>query len=316
MTTCHCVRAPVPDPPAPAPRAAPHPHPQVYHELLVHPPLLHHPNPKRVFIMGGERRGQQGGARTAGLGRGEGAPLRTSSPAPLGLHPCTPPGCGEPQGRYEREGQVIAHFMGCCGVDGLPCSWVADEGPSRSRFGPHLRAGLDSSLVFLLVCVWAGGEGATAREILRHPSVEQVVMVDIDKVRQGAGPTGGGDRGAGQARARARRGQQVGGVDLWRGGVAVAQRRRQCREGQGQRGSGHRAGRCAGQQRARLHGPLRRRRPKGVAVEAEDRVSACLTHSGEGVWPVSSVSSPPQLPSVCKSPVRWPCSHFPTSTQP
>lgn len=52
---------------------------QVYHELLVHPPLLHHPNPKRVFIMG-------------------------------------------------------------------------------------------------------GGEGATAREILRHPSVEQVVMVDIDKV--------------------------------------------------------------------------------------------------------------------------------------
>ncbi|CAN0839373.1 Thermospermine synthase ACAULIS5 [Linum grandiflorum] len=25
----------------------------IYHELLVHPPLLHHPNPKRVFIMGG-----------------------------------------------------------------------------------------------------------------------------------------------------------------------------------------------------------------------------------------------------------------------
>nr|BBC28493.1 spermine synthase [Eudorina sp. 2006-703-Eu-15] len=52
---------------------------QVYHELLVHPPLLHHPNPKRVFIMG-------------------------------------------------------------------------------------------------------GGEGATAREVLRHRSVEEVVMVDIDKV--------------------------------------------------------------------------------------------------------------------------------------
>ncbi|GLC42223.1 hypothetical protein PLESTB_000644400 [Pleodorina starrii] len=52
---------------------------QVYHELLVHPPLLHHPNPKRVYIMG-------------------------------------------------------------------------------------------------------GGEGATAREVLRHRSVEEVVMVDIDKV--------------------------------------------------------------------------------------------------------------------------------------
>lgn len=28
----------------------------------------------------------------------------------------------------------------------------------------------------------AGGEGATAREVLRHKSVEEVVMVDIDKV--------------------------------------------------------------------------------------------------------------------------------------
>lgn len=28
----------------------------VYHELLVHPALLHHPNPKTVFICGGERR--------------------------------------------------------------------------------------------------------------------------------------------------------------------------------------------------------------------------------------------------------------------
>lgn len=25
----------------------------VYHECLVHPALLHHPNPKTVFIMGG-----------------------------------------------------------------------------------------------------------------------------------------------------------------------------------------------------------------------------------------------------------------------
>lgn len=29
----------------------------------------------------------------------------------------------------------------------------------------------------------AAGEGATAREALRHRSVEKVVMVDIDKVR-------------------------------------------------------------------------------------------------------------------------------------
>lgn len=29
---------------------------EVYHELLVHPSLLQHPNPKSVFIMGGERR--------------------------------------------------------------------------------------------------------------------------------------------------------------------------------------------------------------------------------------------------------------------
>lgn len=28
----------------------------------------------------------------------------------------------------------------------------------------------------------AGGEGATAREVLRHKSVEEVIMVDIDKV--------------------------------------------------------------------------------------------------------------------------------------
>ncbi len=26
----------------------------VYHELLVHPAMLHHPNPKTVFVAGGE----------------------------------------------------------------------------------------------------------------------------------------------------------------------------------------------------------------------------------------------------------------------
>ena len=33
----------------------------------------------------------------------------------------------------------------------------------------------------------SGGEGATAREVLRHKSVEEVVMVDIDKVSPASG---------------------------------------------------------------------------------------------------------------------------------
>jgi len=33
------------------------------------------------------------------------------------------------------------------------------------------------------VFICGGGEGATAREVLRHKSVEKLVMVDIDKVR-------------------------------------------------------------------------------------------------------------------------------------
>jgi hypothetical protein len=32
------------------------------------------------------------------------------------------------------------------------------------------------------VCIMGGGEGATAREVLRHSGVERVVMIDIDKV--------------------------------------------------------------------------------------------------------------------------------------
>lgn len=35
------------------------------------------------------------------------------------------------------------------------------------------------------IFIAGGGEGATAREALRHKSVEKVVMVDIDKVRLG-----------------------------------------------------------------------------------------------------------------------------------
>ena len=33
------------------------------------------------------------------------------------------------------------------------------------------------------VAMCLGGEGATAREVLRHKSVEEVIMVDIDKAR-------------------------------------------------------------------------------------------------------------------------------------
>lgn len=32
-------------------------------------------------------------------------------------------------------------------------------------------------------CLPAGGEGSTAREVLRHQSVQECVMVDIDEVR-------------------------------------------------------------------------------------------------------------------------------------
>lgn len=38
----------------------------------------------------------------------------------------------------------------------------------------------------------AGGEGATAREVLRHKSVERVLMVDIDKVLQHLGEVADG----------------------------------------------------------------------------------------------------------------------------
>ena len=37
---------------------------------------------------------------------------------------------------------------------------------------------------FVQVYIGGGGELATAREILRHKSVEKCVMVDLDKVRK------------------------------------------------------------------------------------------------------------------------------------
>lgn len=68
---------------------------KVYHELLVHPAMLHHPNPRRIFICGGA---------------------------------CRP-------------------------VHGGYCHLIQHK---------------------------TGGEGSTARELLRYPGVEEVVMVDID----------------------------------------------------------------------------------------------------------------------------------------
>ena len=38
------------------------------------------------------------------------------------------------------------------------------------------------------VFIMGGGEGATARECLRHKTVEKVIMVDIDKVRRRKDP--------------------------------------------------------------------------------------------------------------------------------
>ena len=76
----------------------------VYHELLVHPAMLLHPNPRKVFI--------------------------------------------------------------CGGIE-LPSSHVHKQiAPPAHTF------------------LYTGGEGATAREVLRHKSVEEVIMVDIDKARQ------------------------------------------------------------------------------------------------------------------------------------
>jgi len=56
----------------------------------------------------------------------------------------------------------------------------------------HMQPAWDSSRLLLhslkqntsccLCAAVAGGEGATAREVLRHKSVEKVVMVDIDQV--------------------------------------------------------------------------------------------------------------------------------------
>ena len=52
---------------------------------------------------------------------------------------------------------------------------------TRSVRSLHMRRSTSSCSVFPAVYL-AGGEGATAREVLRHKSVEKVVMVDIDKV--------------------------------------------------------------------------------------------------------------------------------------
>ena len=64
---------------------------QVYHELLVHPPLLHHACPKRVYIMGGEAggwragRGPEGMAGAGGQGGGRRAGRGPESTVAAGL---------------------------------------------------------------------------------------------------------------------------------------------------------------------------------------------------------------------------------------
>lgn len=77
----------------------------VYHELLVHPAMLLHPNPRKVFICGGKN-----------------------------------------------------------------ASYV-------TAFAKVVQTLQQVSCCFLST----GGEGATAREVLRHKSVEEVIMVDIDQ---------------------------------------------------------------------------------------------------------------------------------------
>jgi spermidine synthase len=37
-------------------------------------------------------------------------------------------------------------------------------------------------MIYAAICHAGGGEGATAREVLRHASVTEVVMADIDPV--------------------------------------------------------------------------------------------------------------------------------------
>lgn len=94
----------------------------VYHECLVHPAMLHHQNPKRVFIMGGA--------------------------------------CGTRLWNISADRQANLHVA--CYVTATVLSWPPWAG-RRLALPP-------------------GGEGSTAREVLRHKSVEQCVMVDIDEV--------------------------------------------------------------------------------------------------------------------------------------
>lgn len=66
--------------------------------------------------------------------------------------------------------------------------WLLVEHLSRPRFAAfsvtRTLSLVDFSHAFAcMLFALTGGEGATAREVLRHHSVEKVVMVDIDKVR-------------------------------------------------------------------------------------------------------------------------------------
>ena len=115
---------------------------RVYHECLVHPALLHHPNPKSVFIMGGA----------------SAKPSRTRPAKNL----CS----------------ALSWILCCCSSSSSgETSWSTNATSCSTR-----GALLHKSVSKCCVPHRAGGEGATAREVLRHKTVERCVMVDIDQV--------------------------------------------------------------------------------------------------------------------------------------
>lgn len=95
---------------------------RAYHECLVHPAMLHHRNPRHVFICGGL--------------------------APIQWHIQI--------SDFSASSVIACHLL-------------------HESTGCALKSIHSDRTVFL------GGEGATAREVLKHSSVEKVVMVDIDE---------------------------------------------------------------------------------------------------------------------------------------
>lgn len=63
-------------------------------------------------------------------------------------------------------------------IDGSPQSFASDEGVYHASL---VQPAMFSHPAPRRVLVAGGGEGATLREVLRHPTVESAVMVDIDR---------------------------------------------------------------------------------------------------------------------------------------